>query len=46
MVLSLSKYGKRISRRIRDRDAFGSVSICQKGIYKLLKNDIPYYRKT
>ena len=44
--LSLSKYGKRISRRPRDRDAFGSVSICQKGIYKLLKNDIPYYRKT
>ena len=44
--LSLSQYGKRISRRPRDRDAFGSVSICQKGIYKLLKNDIPYYKNT
>ena len=43
--LNLSKYGNKISKKHRDRDSFGSVSICQKGVYKLLKNEIPFYER-
>ena len=35
-----------ITTKHRDRDAFGSVAICQKGIYSLIQNPIPFYERT
>jgi len=43
VLKNLSDNAKEIANKHRDRDAFGSVAICQKGIYTLLNNPIPYY---
>ena len=45
-LLSLSEETEKIANKHRDRDAFGSVGICQKGIYSLLKNPIPIYERS
>ena len=40
---TLSEDAKLIVKKLRDRDSLGSAGICQKGIYKLLRKQIPYY---
>ena len=42
---TLSDNAKAIANKHRDRDALGSVGICQKGIYTLLKNPLPFYER-
>ena len=43
VYITLSEKSKEICKKHRDRDAFGSVGICQKGIYTLLRKIIPFY---
>ena len=42
--VKISQEQVKIHNKIRDRDAFGSVGICQKGFYELIKNPIKYYK--
>ena len=44
--IRLSKNAEKVASKHGDRDAFGSVGICQKGIYNILKNPLPVYERS